>query len=466
VSDAALDQPDQARSDRALVSTGLGARVRAHELALSIGLVAVVALVLGLIRLGTPSLWVDEGYAAEAAHRSVWWWFANDQYHVLYDSVIRLWTTVAGTSEWALRLPSVLGAMLACGLLVVLGRELFDRWVAVFAGLFLATSPFFVQWSQQARGYTLLVALALGATLLLLRALDRGTRAAWAAYGVAVSAVVVWHAVAGLLLVPAHLVLIAERRKRVLPHAPLAAVIFCAVAVPWAATIAMRSTGQNVGMNWLRAPTPAVVVHGVLDVSGAAGLGLALAVLGLVMLARARSKDDAVWLGVWAFAPFVLALLPSFVRPIFLDRYLIVAAPAFALLAAVAVTGIGRRFGSLALAAAFAATTLGLVAWYSTASRGNWHGENWRAAVATVERRAAPGDQIVVADWSAAPVAEYYGAPARDTSSAPRTWVLRWSERGSALTARERTALGFGRSRLVESIPFGRRLSVQLWARG
>ena len=52
-----------------------------------------------------------------------------------------------------------------------------------------------VRWSQQARAYTMVVALGLVATLLLLRALERGTRSAWAVYGLSLAAVIVWHPV-------------------------------------------------------------------------------------------------------------------------------------------------------------------------------------------------------------------------------------------------------------------------------
>jgi len=455
--------------ERGVVDLGLGsrlvARLRASALGLSIVVASGTALALGLIRLGGPSLWVDEGYTAYAAQRSPEWWFDNDQYHVLYDAVARMWTSVAGTSEWALRMPSVLGAMAACGLLVVLARKLFDNRIALIGGVFLATSPFVVKWSQQARGYTLLLALSLLVTLLLLRALDRGSRASWAVYGVGFSALVIWHAVAGLLLVPAHAALIAQRRDRALPHGPLAAVIICAFAIPWAAVIAMRSTGAGAGMNWLTAPTPTVVAHAVSDASGVAGLGLLLAIAGVWVLRRARKTDLAVLLGVWACAPFVLALLPSVVRPVFLDRYLIVAAPAFALLAAVAVTGVGRRLGVAAGLAAVVATSIGLAAWYGSADGGNWRGEDWRSAVDTVLERRSESDAIVVAPWSAQPAATYYGARATSVSNADSIWVLTWSETGDELEPEDRRALGFGDHRLVERLPFGWRVTAQLWRR-
>jgi len=440
-------------------------RLLGASTSLAIATASGVALVLGLIRLGAPSLWADESFTARAVQGP----FGEmvNGYHWLYYSLTKPWTLVAGTSEAALRLPSVVGAMLACALLIVLAQKLFDRWVALWSGLFLAASPFVVKWSQQARGYTLMLAVSLAAMLLLLRALERGTRSAWALYGLAFSALVVWHPVAGVILVPAHALLAYQRRERIAPHGLLAVVLIAAIAVPWAGQIAMRSTGENVAMNWLKFPTPEVAAHALLDVSGAAGLGLLLALGGLWVLARAGKRELAVWLATWAFTPFAVALLVSIARPIFLDRYLLVASPAFALLAGVAVMGVGRRLRGVLALAALIATTVGLVQWYSTtADRGNWRGEDWRRAVQTVLERRDASAQIVVVPWAAASAAEYYGADVVDVSTADSIWVLVWSEAEPRdIEDGERRALGFGDHERVEMLDFGRRLSAQLWVR-
>jgi mannosyltransferase len=447
------------RSRPALRSAWFTDRIRANSLVLDVVVACSVALVLGLIRLGTPSLWLDESFTATGNPIKAF----TGGYHWLYYSFVKPWTAVAGTSEWALRFPSVVGSMLACGLLVVLAHRLFGRWVALVSGLLLAASPFFVKWSQQARGYTLLVAASLGATLLLLRALDRGTRGTWAVYGVSFAFVMVWHPVGALLLVPAQLVLIVQQRERAMPHALLAGVIVMALGIPWAAQIALRSTGEGVAMDWLKRPSPGLAARDLLAVSGAAGLGVVLAAVGLWVLHRHGKRDVGVWLGTWAFAPFALALLVSFVRPIYLDRYLIVAAPAFALLGGIAVVGLGTRARALAIAAVVVATGVGLVQWYSTATNGNWRDEDWRGAVATVLAR--HGDApILVAPWSASPAATYYGAKVVSTSTASSIWVLSWSEtRDTALSKADRVPLGFGGLRLVETEPFGSRLSLQRW---
>jgi mannosyltransferase len=354
--------------------------------------------------------------------------------------------------------------VLAVGLLVVLGNKLFDRTVGIVGGLLLATSPFMVMWSQQARPYTLYVALCLAAMLLLLRAFERGTRGAWALFGVALSVVLVWQPAAGFLMLPAYAVVVLQRRDRFLPHGLLAVVIVAVLGVPWAGVTAMRSTGEGVNFNWLEFPTAETAARAVQDVSGAAGLGLLLSIVGLWVLRRTGRAELAVWLGAWALCPFALALLVSTFRPIYLDRFLIGSAPAFALLAAVAVLSVRREVRWVAAVAIVVATVVGLAQWYGPKD-GNWRGEDWRAATrAAIESSAAGGD-LVVAPWWAFPGAEYYGADPKDTSTADSIWVLNWSETGHELSASERTGLGFGEHVLVEEREFGRRLSLQHWVR-
>ena len=318
-------------------------RNRVDPLGVSTAIVAGVAAVLGLIRLWTRSFWVDEGYTAYATHRSPEWWVDNDQYHVPYDSVARALVVARGHVRVRVAFSRPCPEpwrLVRCSSSLRAGSS---TAAALLSGLFLATSPFLVKWSQQARGYTLLVALSLGAT-----ASPPARARSWHAWGLGR----VWRFSLG------HGCLARSGRAHAGAGASCAhrTEAWACVAPRWvggghyprrrsamgAATIAMRSTGAGVGMNWLTAPTPTTVARAVLDISGASGLGLLLAVVGLVVLFYARRGDVALWLGVWAFAPFVLALLPSAVRPIFLDRFLIVAAPAFALLAATAVTGVGR----------------------------------------------------------------------------------------------------------------------------
>jgi hypothetical protein len=280
-------------------------------------------------------------------------------------------------------------------------------------------------------------------------------------YGVAFSLVFAMHPVSAVVLVPAHAVLVGQRRQKLLPHGLLAVCAVVALGVPWAFARVKQTPPQD----WLDRPSPGVAFDTLLDISGAAGLGLLLAVVGLVILWRAGRSDLALWLGVWALAPFVLALAVSFVTPIYLDRYLITAAPAFAALAGVAVLGVGRHAGGLLGAAAAVATSIGLVLWYAEGGGGNWRGEDWRGAVRTVLERRSESDAVMVVPWWSNPAARYYGAHPTGISSDDSLWVLVWSEDGHEVPESQRRALGFGDHRLVERLQFGERVSAQLWRR-
>ena len=155
----------------------------------------------------------------------------------------------------------------------------------------------------------------------------------------------------------------------------------------------------------------------------------------------------------------------SVARPVFVDRYLVVAAPAFAMLAAVAVMGLAGRLRVGVAAVATVATAVGLVLWYSSADHGNWRGEDWRSAVSVVEKRSGEADAVVVVPWWTHDAAQYYGAHVSDTSTADSIWVVHWSEDGPELPADVRRPLGFGDHVLVERLQFGWRLSAELWRR-
>jgi mannosyltransferase len=443
--------------------TSVRGHVRVPSLVGAIAIASGTSVALGLTRIGSPPLWIDESYTARAVGYSftgLW-----EQVHLAYYAIVKSWTSLAGTSEWALRVPSVFAAALACGLLVLLGDRLFERRVALVAGVFMAASPFVVQWSQQARSYTLVLAVSILAVLLLVRAVERASREAWTTYGIGFAAVMVLHPVSGVSLIVPHALYALQRRHRLVPHALLAPIVVVCVAMPWVGVVAFWTRGEDSGVAWIDFPTTRSVLETLREVSGAAGLGIALAIVGLHVLRRAGRTDLAIWLATWACAPLVVTLLVSLVKPMFLDRYLIVVAPAFALLAAIAIVGVSARLRLPVIAVAAVFTIAGLAHWYWLGTNGNWRGEDWRAAAREVLTRRKADEPVLAVPWPFAAGASYYGVSVVDVSTADSVWVLRWSEEGGLIRHSERSGLGLGEYRLVERLDFGWRLSLQHWSR-
>src|SRR3954447_23477920 len=83
-------------------------------------LLFVIGLALRLYRLGAQSLWLDEGGTwSEVTGRTGKGWLAlfgelwsKDAAYPLYHILLKVWVTLAGDSEWALRFPSALAGAL------------------------------------------------------------------------------------------------------------------------------------------------------------------------------------------------------------------------------------------------------------------------------------------------------------------------------------------------------------------
>lgn len=131
-------------------------------------LTAVIgAALLRFYRLGSESLWLDEAFTWSYVTQIYQFWEllfvlpTEDVHPPLYYVVVDLWVALAGTSEAALRLPSVVFGIAAVGLIYLLGARLFDRWTGAAAAALLSVSSFHVYFSQEARMYSLLAALTL-----------------------------------------------------------------------------------------------------------------------------------------------------------------------------------------------------------------------------------------------------------------------------------------------------------------
>jgi len=320
--------------------------------------VFLVALVLGLIRLGAQPLWYDELVTRSTATRS-WsgiWDAARDTEapHLVYYSLLKPWLAVAGTSDWALRVPSVLFGALTAGVTALVGRRLFGELAGLVAGLALAASSFFVSWSQQARGYTLAVLLATLATYAFIRACDERSARWWVLWAVSLAAAG-WVNLFAFSVAAAHLAAFILLRPRPQLRTPvIAASAALALFVP---QLVLVVSGDNGQLDWIPTPTPYRVAVGMWDWASRNPIAVLAATIGLVQLVRNAVPRAAPWkaalVAAWVAAPLVATLLASIAQPAFEARYVLVALPGFALAVGAALASLPRRW-ALALGIALA----------------------------------------------------------------------------------------------------------------
>jgi mannosyltransferase len=138
--------------------------------------ILLLAAFLRLYRLDAQSFWNDEGNSARLSERTVDLIVegtASDIHPPGYYLLLHYWRAIFGHSEFALRAPSAVAGVALVLFTYLLGRRLFGPAVGLMAAFLGAISPFAVYYSQEARMYALLAALAAASTYVLVRILNK-----------------------------------------------------------------------------------------------------------------------------------------------------------------------------------------------------------------------------------------------------------------------------------------------------
>ncbi|MEO7191394.1 MAG: glycosyltransferase family 39 protein [Vicinamibacterales bacterium] len=374
-----------------------------------------VAAALRLFHLGKESFWLDEAFSVSIAKttlRHIVDETSIDVHPPLYYFLLHYWLGWLGTLDATARGLSVvfnLGTIVAT---YFVGRRLFDRPSALAAAGLLACSVFQIEFSQEARMYTLLALLGTLSTYCLLRWFERvststpfRTHAPWlVAYVLATVPMTYTHAYSAFLIA-AHAVIVAleslrrpEGRVRLAAEWCAAQVVVALAFIPWLSVFAGQFSHVQQGF-WIPKTLPSMLFWPLLTYAGSASLVAIVASLAVWGAAtswgRAAANSGPPPLAVllpWLAAPIVCPWVLSFIgSPIFLPKYTIAASVPFALLAGRGMARLpnGRwRLAALALLAGLTATPLHT---YYTSERK----DGWRKAVANIEAAAMPGDAVV-----------------------------------------------------------------------
>jgi uncharacterized membrane protein len=119
---------------------------------------------------------------------------------LLYQLFLHAWVRVAGTSDIAVRLPSVLAGVLTVAAVYALALALTSARVAAWAGVLVAAHPLLVRLSQEARAYSMATLLGVLATLLFVRWTTQGGRLVLVAYALTATALLLTHYLAASVL--------------------------------------------------------------------------------------------------------------------------------------------------------------------------------------------------------------------------------------------------------------------------
>ncbi len=431
----------------------------AHRVALALAGITLAGALLRLWDLSAKSLWIDETFSIGMVSQS-WPSFAHTILFVqpnmeLFYLLLKILATITPAAwqqgEFFWRLAPALAGAASVPATFALARRLAPAHVALAAAGFVAANEFMVEYSQQARGYTLFVLLQTLSWLMLVRWREGERRAlAWfaalAALGFLTQA---FEAI--FLLAQIGFILIIALRRGALPR--------------WTALLALAPVGIVVALRsplyaahpdqvaWIPRPTLSDLYHGMRQIVGGdgglsshIGTALLLAVLGgmLVLAATALAgwrgaertffaqldQVEAALLALcWFVIPIAITWVGSQVKPVWVTRYLAPCSVAAAIILALALHAIAGRLpeipwrgalvGGMALLILVAATK----PLHDYQARAGW--EDWRGAAQMVNANFQSGDGIVCYDnqWGCDFGFSHYfatfGGPARLDPAAP-----------------------------------------------
>ena len=345
----------------------------------------VIAIALGLYKIGSKSFWLDEGHSVSLSREPLELLISTLSSSELqaapYYLTLHPWLAL-GTSEAVVRSLSVVFGAIGIIATYFVGKR---YGVAFLAALILAVSPFFIEYEQEARTYTMLVATAALSTLLYLRMVEKPGVARAALYVLSASLIIYVQPLGALVIVSQAIWLFvsvpAPARWRL-------AAVYPATVIGWVPMLLFAAAHRD-ELAWMGPTDLSLVLRVATDVAG----GTVLLGIVLVMLALGLRRD------LPAFAllvPIIGTLAITFLfQPVHQSRYVIAILPAAAIILA--------RNRPVAIAVLLAVSLVGVGTWYR-------HDEkpDWRGAAAWVSADVQPGDGIVFAPGYLRSIFGYY----------------------------------------------------------
>jgi len=338
---------------------------------------------LRVFSLSGQSLWRDE---VDAVYFATWplnllitGLFAVGHNGPLYYLLMYPWQSLAGTTEFAIRYPSVVAGVVVVPLGFALARQLgFSRRAGLLLSLLLSTSPYLVWYSQEAKMYTMLLALVMAAMMAYFKAITGHGRRWWLIFVGCTSLSFYLHILSPLMLtvyVAAALIFwpavrsqwaawLASMAALTLPYLPL---------VAWQFSMFRDGLSQGHPFYPLKQQFYLLLElysGGLVKTVGPTAITLAIFLLlaGFLLANRHPQAEPCstrrrLLLAVWLLLPPLAVYGISLRVPVFEDRYVIYIIPAFYLVVAlglILVRQYSRPLAALCLGLLLATNALGL----------------------------------------------------------------------------------------------------------
>jgi mannosyltransferase len=394
-------------------------------------ILGIVAVLISAIGSWIPSKWNDEIATQDAASRTLpqlWQMVQHiDAVHGAYYAFMHFWIIAFGTSNFALRAPSMLAVGVATAGVVVLGRKIGSQRIAIFSGIVFMILPRVTWMGMEARSYATTAVVAVWLTILFVHLIERQRPAFFALYLVLGVAGVTLNIYIALLVLAHGLVFILSGRRirnfrRMFIGWLISAALVAILTLP-VTRLATSETAQLpfgrltlnstanallIGQYFIGAtptflrsvPVPPTSLWSLSAIVLAViGWAFMLAPIALRRIRPARRKGASLSLVLvataWIFVPIVLVIGYSLVStPIYTARYFSFTTPAVALLIGTTVAALSYRRRSQAVAALGIFALIATPVYLSQRTPTSKNGSDYGQVASIVAHNAKPGQDI------------------------------------------------------------------------
>lgn len=293
--------------------------------------------------------WLDELYSADFSNparsfNSMLKITLEDVHPPVYQILLWVWYKLFGFTEYTGRSLSAIIGIAGIYVIYLLGKELFNKYVGLYASLLVSINIFLINYSQETRSYSLFFLLVMLSYMYLSKVLHNPSKKNILLYWVFTIIMFYTHYFSFFLVAIQAVVFLvytvqfAEDKKKLYIISFWTAVLFIVSILPLVPYILAHIHGEGLGS--LNVPSPFFFVSYLISYFGKnifiIFLGGALSLIYLIRgkTLTTKEKFSLILLLIWIILGYLLPYLKSiFSSPLLSPRYTIVMIPAILLIA-------------------------------------------------------------------------------------------------------------------------------------
>ncbi len=378
-------------------------------------IIIFASILFSLSTLMTQSILLDEAQSLWVSTKSVQtilYFDAQDVLVPLYELLLHFWIQIFGNTIIAARSLSFLFFLATLPFLYQLGKEASDKKTAMITVTLFALSPFILWYSSEARMYSLFAFIATINHIFFLRYMRSSGKHSKFGYIVSTIVGLYTHYFFIFLLFTQFIFLLLRwwiKKVKENLHLLFMHMLMLFVSglffLPWAYYFISLGAAANT-QPLIPPPTSYNLIQSVVNFlfgfqsNAIQSILISLwpiFILGLFIIFTKNERQNVASINYFAFAtffPIIIIFLGSFIKPIFLSRYLILVTPTLFFLLAWTISRNRNRIAKVVLGTLFIAMFVSLV--YQNISITTPVKKNYKGVASYLEQQATPSDIIAV----------------------------------------------------------------------